>query len=123
MTFRPRAKTIAAAVGLALGPLAATGAQADSAVGVDTSINSSLNTGVARDPVSVDPEFEPRRSPIGLLYPRAPVAAEKEVKDRIDHFLNNKGTKPVDDFHRALGKAYTGLGNKELAAVHSQYAN
>lgn len=80
MTFRPRAKTIAAAVGLALGPLAATGAQADSAVGVDTSINSSLNTGVARDPVSVDPEFEPRRSPIGLLYPRAPVAAEKPTK-------------------------------------------
>jgi succinate dehydrogenase / fumarate reductase flavoprotein subunit len=31
-------------------------------------------------------------------------AAEKEVKDRINHFLNNKGTKPVDDFHRALGK-------------------
>ncbi len=31
-------------------------------------------------------------------------AAEKEVKDRINHFLGNKGTKPVDDFHRALGK-------------------
>ncbi len=31
-------------------------------------------------------------------------AAEKEVKDRINHFLSNKGTKPVDDFHRALGK-------------------
>jgi len=30
--------------------------------------------------------------------------AEKAVKDRIDHFLNNKGTKPVDDFHRRLGK-------------------
>ena len=24
--------------------------------------------------------------------------------DRINHFLNNKGTKPVDDFHRRLGK-------------------
>ena len=31
-------------------------------------------------------------------------AAEKEVTDRINHFLNNKGTKPVDDFHRRLGK-------------------
>src|SRR6185295_2591509 len=30
--------------------------------------------------------------------------AEKEVQDRINHFLNNKGTKPVDDFHRRLGK-------------------
>ncbi|HRH70646.1 MAG: fumarate reductase/succinate dehydrogenase flavoprotein subunit [Flavobacteriales bacterium] len=30
--------------------------------------------------------------------------AEKVVKGRIDHLMNNKGTKPVDDFHRALGK-------------------
>jgi hypothetical protein len=30
------------------------------------------------------------------------------VKDRIDHFLNNKGTKPVDDFHRALGQGDVG---------------
>jgi succinate dehydrogenase / fumarate reductase flavoprotein subunit len=30
--------------------------------------------------------------------------AEKGVTERIDHFLNNKGTKPVDDFHRRLGK-------------------
>ncbi|MFZ1687520.1 MAG: fumarate reductase/succinate dehydrogenase flavoprotein subunit [Flavobacteriales bacterium] len=30
--------------------------------------------------------------------------AEKAVNDRINHFLNNKGTKPVDDFHRRLGK-------------------
>ncbi len=30
--------------------------------------------------------------------------AEKAVTDRISHFMNNKGTKPVDDFHRRLGK-------------------
>jgi len=29
--------------------------------------------------------------------------AEKEVKETIDHFLNNKGSKPVDDFHKRLG--------------------
>ncbi|NQX90578.1 MAG: fumarate reductase/succinate dehydrogenase flavoprotein subunit [Flavobacteriales bacterium] len=31
-------------------------------------------------------------------------AAEKEVNERINHFMNNKGSKPVDDFHRRLGK-------------------
>jgi succinate dehydrogenase / fumarate reductase flavoprotein subunit len=31
-------------------------------------------------------------------------AAEKEVKERIDFFVNNKGTKTVDYFHRRLGK-------------------
>lgn len=30
-------------------------------------------------------------------------AAEKEVKDRISFFVNNKGTKSVDSFHRRLG--------------------
>lgn len=30
--------------------------------------------------------------------------AEKAVKDRIDFFMNNKGTKSVDHFHKALGK-------------------
>jgi succinate dehydrogenase / fumarate reductase flavoprotein subunit len=30
--------------------------------------------------------------------------AEKEVQDRIDFFMNNKGTKSVDHFHKALGK-------------------
>ncbi len=30
--------------------------------------------------------------------------AEKEVTDRINHFLNNKGTKSVDYFHKRLGK-------------------
>ncbi|MCF8275309.1 MAG: fumarate reductase/succinate dehydrogenase flavoprotein subunit [Flavobacteriales bacterium] len=30
-------------------------------------------------------------------------AAEKEVKDRISFFINNKGTKTVDSFHRRLG--------------------
>jgi len=30
--------------------------------------------------------------------------AEKEVKDRINFFMNNKGTKSVDHFHKRLGK-------------------
>ncbi|WP_435136488.1 fumarate reductase/succinate dehydrogenase flavoprotein subunit [Formosa sp. A9] len=30
--------------------------------------------------------------------------AEKAVKDRIDFFINNKGTKSVDHFHKRLGK-------------------
>lgn len=29
---------------------------------------------------------------------------EKEVKDKIDFFINNKGTKTVDHFHKRLGK-------------------
>ena len=31
-------------------------------------------------------------------------AAEKEVQDRINHFLNNNGKSSVDSFHRRLGK-------------------
>jgi succinate dehydrogenase / fumarate reductase flavoprotein subunit len=31
-------------------------------------------------------------------------AAEKEVKDRINGFLNNNGKTPVDEFHRRLGR-------------------
>jgi succinate dehydrogenase / fumarate reductase flavoprotein subunit len=30
--------------------------------------------------------------------------AEKQVKERINHFLNNDGDTPVDDFHRKLGR-------------------
>ncbi|MDA1336717.1 MAG: fumarate reductase/succinate dehydrogenase flavoprotein subunit [Bacteroidetes bacterium] len=30
--------------------------------------------------------------------------AEKSVQDRIDQLINNQGTKPVDDFHRRLGR-------------------
>ncbi|MCC6840197.1 MAG: fumarate reductase/succinate dehydrogenase flavoprotein subunit [Flavobacteriales bacterium] len=44
-----------------------------------------------------------RTGPIDTMRPEFD-AAEKEQKDRIHHFLNNKGTKPVDDFHRRLGK-------------------
>ncbi len=32
------------------------------------------------------------------------VQAEKEVKDRLDFFINNKGTHSVDHFHKRLGK-------------------
>lgn len=41
-------------------------------------------------PISTDsPEFE---------------AAEKNVRDSIDHLINNNGTRPVDYFHKKLGK-------------------
>jgi succinate dehydrogenase / fumarate reductase flavoprotein subunit len=42
----------------------------------------------------------------GAINTDAPefVAAEKAVTDQLQHFLNNKGTKPVDYFHRKLGK-------------------
>ena len=47
---------------------------------------SDIRTGI----ISADtPEFE---------------AAEKVVQDRIDHLINNNGSKPVDDFHRRLGR-------------------
>ena len=47
---------------------------------------SDIRTGI----ISADtPEFE---------------AAEKGVQDRIDHLINNNGSKPVDDFHRRLGR-------------------
>lgn len=32
------------------------------------------------------------------------VEAENEVRRRLEHFINNKGTKSVDHFHKALGK-------------------
>ena len=32
------------------------------------------------------------------------VDAEAQVKERIDHFINNNGDTPVDDFHRRLGR-------------------
>lgn len=32
------------------------------------------------------------------------VEAENEVRRRLEHFINNKGTKSVDYFHKALGK-------------------
>ena len=31
-------------------------------------------------------------------------AAEKGVQEHIDHLINNNGSKPVDDFHRRLGR-------------------
>ncbi len=31
-------------------------------------------------------------------------AAEKDVRDRIDHLMNTKGNKPVDYYHKRLGK-------------------
>jgi succinate dehydrogenase / fumarate reductase flavoprotein subunit len=42
--------------------------------------------------------------------------AEKEVKDRIDFFMNNKGSKSVDYFHKKLGKVMwdkVGMGRNE----------
>ncbi|MEZ5003882.1 MAG: fumarate reductase/succinate dehydrogenase flavoprotein subunit [Chitinophagales bacterium] len=42
--------------------------------------------------------------------------AEKEVIERLDKFVNNKGTKPVDYFHKRLGKVmwdYVGMARNE----------
>ncbi len=44
-----------------------------------------------------------RTGPISTDHP-AFEAAEKEVTERIQHFLNNPGDTPVDDFHRKLGR-------------------
>src|SRR5690554_4985538 len=43
-----------------------------------------------------------RTGPISTDHP-AFAEAEKEVVDRLEHFINNKGTKSVDTFHRKLG--------------------
>jgi len=43
-------------------------------------------------------------------------AVEKEVKERIDFFINNKGSKSVDYFHKKLGKVMwdkVGMGRNE----------
>ncbi len=43
-------------------------------------------------------------------------AVEKEVKDRIDFFMNNKGSRSVDYFHKKLGKIMwdkVGMGRNE----------
>ncbi|MEZ5008297.1 MAG: fumarate reductase/succinate dehydrogenase flavoprotein subunit [Chitinophagales bacterium] len=42
--------------------------------------------------------------------------AEKEVIERLDKFVNNKGSKPVDYFHKRLGKVmwdYVGMARNE----------
>lgn len=49
-----------------------------------------LSDDIRTGPISIDsPEFE---------------EAEKSVNERIEFFVNNKGTKTVDHFHRRLGK-------------------
>ena len=48
-----------------------------------------------------------RTGPISTDSPEF-VATEKEVKDRLDSLLNNKGTKSVDFFHKRLGKVMWG---------------
>ncbi len=49
-----------------------------------------LSDDIRTGPISTDsPEFK---------------SAEKEVKDRIDSFINNKGTNSVDFYHKKLGK-------------------
>jgi succinate dehydrogenase / fumarate reductase flavoprotein subunit len=44
-----------------------------------------------------------RTGPISIETPEFD-EAEKAVKDRIDFFMNNKGSKSVDYFHKRLGK-------------------
>lgn len=46
--------------------------------------------------------------------------AEKAVQDRIDFFMNNKGTKSVDHFHKRLGKV---MWNKVGMARNAQGLN
>ncbi len=56
-----------------------------------------------------------RTGPISTSDP-AFDAAEKEVVDRLDKFVNNNGTKPVDYFHKRLGKVmwdYVGMARNE----------
>ena len=49
-----------------------------------------LSDDIRTGPISIDsPEFK---------------SAEKEVRDRIDSFINNKGTNSVDFYHKKLGK-------------------
>ena len=45
----------------------------------------------------------------------------QEAVDDLEYALNGLPNTPV--IHRSLAKAYDALGNKELAAVHLQYAN
>jgi succinate dehydrogenase / fumarate reductase, flavoprotein subunit len=53
-------------------------------------IGSYLSDDIRTGKISTDsPEFE---------------ATEKEVRDRIEHLLSTKGTKPVDYYHKRLGK-------------------
>ena len=44
-----------------------------------------------------------RTGPIPIDLPEFD-AVEKEVKERLDKLINNKGSKPVDHFHKRLGK-------------------
>ena len=59
---------------------------------------------------------EIRTGPISTELPEF-VKAEKDVEARIDKILNVKGTKPVDYFHRQLGKImweYVGMSRNEV---------
>jgi len=72
MTDYVRMRTLTCWVGTALGSLVAVGSQADSGVGVDTTLGNALNPGVlttvpARDPEGID-ALSYQRSPSGLLY-------------------------------------------------------
>lgn len=80
MSIRPRLTPLAAGVLAAVAQLAASPASADSAVGVDTSISGSMNTGVARGSVAVDRDFEPLRSPVGLLFQTPPAQSEPRAR-------------------------------------------
>ena len=49
-------------------------------------------------------------------------AVEKNVKERLDFFINNKGTHSVDYFHKKLGKVMwdkVGMSRNEKAPQRS----
>lgn len=48
--------------------------------------------------------------------------AEAQVKERINHLINNKGNTPVDDFHRRLGRImweYCGMARSETGLTEA----
>jgi len=82
---------LAASVSVALAPLAFTQARADSAVGTDTTQNNTMNQGIAAGPPYLDPDLDPKRSPIGILYgfenaitPRKKTADGWEYKSQVE---------------------------------------
>ena len=57
-----------------------------------------------------------KKSVLGEVSEEANKIAEKRVKDTIDTFLNNKGSKSVDHFHKRLGLIMwnkVGMGRNE----------
>lgn len=81
MRFRPRAKILAAGLGVALAPIGSLPARADSADGFDAELASATTLGLARGwGIALDPNEEPKRSPNGILYNRTPQPPEPRTR-------------------------------------------